>query len=164
MLYRKNSMRMNLNGEERLLKRKIRILLLACLFMVVACGIMGMMMMRDRTYRVETQQVIVQQMLGSLSSAVKEAGDLPTSAASDSQARLARVRQYVYHMEQLNNMSIKLAGGDSGRLIGQTALTTIYQDLNSFETILQGNKGSVTDLRAQLVSHLNTLQVMMAGK
>jgi len=60
-------------------------------------------------------------------------------------------------------MSIKLAGGDSGRLIAQVAITTIYQDMNSFETILQGNKGSVTDLRAQLLSHLNTLQAMLAG-
>jgi len=162
-MYRKNSMRMNLNHDDRDLKRRNRFLLLICLLLLVACGIVGMIMMRDRAYRLDTQQIIMQQMLSSLSSAVKEAGDLPTAAASDSQARLARVRQYVYHMEQLNNMSIKLAGGDSGRLIAQVAITTIYQDMNSFETILQGNKGSVTDLRAQLLSHLNTLQAMLAG-
>ena len=86
---------------------------------------------------------------------INKLGSIVTSNAS---ARLARVRQYVYYMDQLNSFSISLAGGESGRLVKSEYFTTLYEDLDNMETLIQLSTTSTLDARTLLQNHLTELQ------
>ena len=78
-------------------------------------------------------------------------------------ARLARVRQYVYYMGQLNSLSISLAGGEAGRLISADRFTTLYADLETMENLIQLSTTSTLDARTLLQNHLTELQDALPG-
>ena len=164
MRYYEQSMRLNLKTDDRDARRKNRILVGICFVLVLVCAVLTTLVIRDGTYRTETQMQITKQMQESISNAVSEVSRMAGMGASDSQAQLARVRQYIYHMDELNKMSMELAGGESGRMVSSAALNTIFQDLNEFETVLQGNKNSTMDIRTKLESHLKTLQTILIGQ
>ena len=73
------------------------------------------------------------------------------------------MRQYVYYMEQLNSLSISLAGGEAGRLISADRFTTLYADLETMENLIQLSTTSTLDARTLLQNHLTELQDALPG-
>ena len=66
-------------------------------------------------------------------------------------------------MEQLNSLSISLAGGEGGRLAPDAYFTQLYSDLDTFEAIVQQSTTSTLDIRSQLLNHLTQLQALLGG-
>lgn len=149
--------------NDRDLRLRVRVLTVICVLLLLSTAVLAMVMVRNNAYRAQAQQQFSQRMINSISSAVDEVNRMSGVAASDTSARLSRVRQYIYHMDQLNDLSMKLAGGENGRLVSAAAFTTIYQDLDNFESVLQGSKSSTLDIRTQLLADLTALQTMLSG-
>jgi len=161
MMYHNKNMKVNMNISDMKMQR--RVLVMICLVLLLACIVLGMLMIRNNTYRAQSQQQLSQRVITSLANAVDEVNRMSGVAASNTSARLARVRQYVYHMDQLNELSIQLSGGESGRLISAAVMETLYADLDAFEALIQGSKNSTMDIRSQLLNHLITLQSVLIG-
>lgn len=161
MMYHNKNMKVNMNISDMKMQR--RVLTIICLLLLAGCIVLGMMMVRNSAYRTQAQQQLSQRVITSLANAVDEVNRMSGVAASNTSARLARARQYVYHMGQLNDLSIQLSGGESGRLISETVMETLYADLDAFEALVQGSKNSTMDIRTQLLNHLTTLQTVLIG-
>lgn len=97
-------------------------------------------------------------MYSASASAVEEVGRLGSIVTSNASARLARVRQYVFYMDQLNSLSISLAGSEAGRLVSADRFTTLYADLETMENLIQLSTTSTLDARTLLQNHLMELQ------
>ncbi|MBE5786458.1 MAG: hypothetical protein E7324_02840 [Clostridiales bacterium] len=160
MMYH-NNMKMNMNAAEA--KAKMRLLIIVAVVLAVGCAVLGVLMMKNSAYKTQAGQEFSRRMNGAVSSAVDEVNRMSGAAASDSMSRLARVRQYVYFMEQLNDLSMDLAGGENGRLVSAAAFKTLYADLDEFEKVLQGNKSSTLDVRTKLFEDLVALQGLLLG-
>ncbi|MBQ7657127.1 MAG: hypothetical protein IJI53_11710 [Clostridia bacterium] len=155
-MYRKTTPRFQVNNEN--LKTQRRALLIVCAALLVAVGVLGFFTLRNRNLQARVQTQISQRMYSASASALDEVGKLGSIVTSNASARLARVRQYVYYMDQLNGLSVSLAGGESGRLVSADYFTTLYSDLESVETLIQLSTTSTLDARTLLQTHLTELQ------
>ena len=160
-MYR-NTLKVHMNVTDTRLRR--RILVIACLFFFCLSLIFGAAYLRASAYRSKAQTQMSQRMLSAAASAVEEVNRMSGVVASNTSARLSKVRQYVYYMEQLNALSMALAGGESGRLAPEQAFTSLYSDLETFEAQTQAATTSTMETRTLLLTHLTTLQTLLAGQ
>jgi len=155
MMYGKSRPRVILQQGNLRLQR--RVLMIVCAALLIAVIILTVAVIRNSVFRRQTQTQLSQRMVSAAASAVDEVNRMSSIATSSTNARLARVRQYVYCMEQFNLMSIALSG-ESGRLASNEAFTALYADLETFEAQTQSATTSTLDTRANLLSHLSDLQ------
>lgn len=160
MMYR-NSQKVHMNVTDMRLQR--RVLLIACAVLLAVSIALGVALLRSGGYRGRAEVQFNQRMLSAASSAVDEVNRMAGIVTSNTSARLARVRQYVYYMEQLNVLSMSLAGGESGRLAPDDAFVALYSDLEAFESLTQTATTSTLDVRTTLLNHLAILQSILAG-
>lgn len=161
MMYR-NSQKVHLNAADTRLQR--RVLLIACAVLLIATIALSVSTASNGAYRGRAEAQLSQRMLGAAASAIDEVNRMAGMVTSNTTARLAKVRQYVYYMEQLNEVSMALAGGEGGRLAPDDAFTALYNDLANFESITQQATTSTLDARTQLLNHLTLLQSILAGQ
>lgn len=157
-MYR-NSMKVHFNNVD--MRQRWRILLIAAIFFLCLSIVLGVAVTKNSVYRKRAETQFRSQMLSAVSSAVDEVNRLSSTVASNTTARLSKVRQYVYHMEQLNQLSINLSGGEGGRLAPDEAFTVLYSDLETYESKTQAATSSAMDVRTLLLSHLTTLQALL---
>ena len=131
--------------------------------LLILLAVLGFFTVRNMGYQDRVQSQISQRMYSASASAIEEIGRLGSIVTSNASARLARVRQYVYYMEQLNRLSISLAGGEAGRLISADRFTTLYADLETMENLIQLSTTSTLDARTLLQNHLMELQDALPG-
>lgn len=160
MMYR-NSQKVHMNVTDMRLQR--RVLLTACAVLLAVSVGLGVTLLRSGGYRSRAETQFSQRMLSAVSSAVDEVNRMSGIVTSNTSARLARVRQYIYYMEQLNALSMSLAGGEGGRLAPDDAFVALYSDLESFESLTQTATTSTLDVRTTLLNHLTILQSILAG-
>ena len=159
MMYRK-SQKVHLNVTDMRLQR--RVLLAVCAVLLIVSIVLGVVSVRSATYRGRAEAQFNQRIISAVSSAVDEVNRMSGIVTSNTPSRLARVRQYVYYMEQLNALSIAL-GGEGRRLAPDEAFTALYSDLDSFEAQIQAATSSTLDTRTTLLAHLKTLQDILTG-
>jgi len=159
MMYRKTQPRGQSSNTDLLLQR--RVLLAACAVLLAAVVILGILVIRSGSYQDRVKVQISQRMYSASTAAIDEVNRLGSIVTSNASARLGRVRQYIYYMEQLNAMSISLAGGERGRLVPGDAFTALYSDLESFEALLQQSTTTTLDTRSLLLTHLQALQIYL---
>lgn len=157
MMYRS---RYSASPDDRQLRVAGRVLAISCLILLCLSIVLGIALIRSNIYRSRSVQELRAQMENAVASAVDEGNKLASGVASNTYARLARIRQYVYHAEQINNMSITLSGS-GGRLAPDEAFTALYSDLNTYETVTQAATSSSMDIRARLMTHLTALQAWL---
>ena len=162
MMYHKPQARLQFSNTDLRLQR--RVLLAACAVLLAASVMLGLAVYRTAGYREKVDVQLDQRMDSACASALEEASRLGSIVTSNTSARLARVRQYVYYMEQLNALSISLAGGEAGRLAPAEAFTNLYADLDSFEALLQQSTTKTLDARSLLLTHLQALQVEIRNR
>ena len=158
MMYHK-SMKVHMNVTDMRLQK--RVLLCACAVFLILAVAFGVTAMRNGSYRKNAQEQFQYRMQTTVASAIDEVNRMSGMVTSNTSARLARIRQYVYYMEQLNSLSMYLAGGESGRLAPNEAFTALNGDLDSFEALTQAATSSTLDIRTQLLTHLTTLQTIL---
>ncbi len=142
------------------LKTQRKVLLAVCAVLLAAAIVLGVFALRGLSYRNQIKEQFSQRMYSASNSAIAEVNSLGSIITSNAPARLARVRQYIYYMDQLNAMSVSLAG-ESGRLVDDAAFTALYSDLESFEEVLRQSTTSTIDIRTTLLTHLNALQTYL---
>ncbi|MBE5781889.1 MAG: hypothetical protein E7329_01075 [Clostridiales bacterium] len=161
MMYR-SSQKVHFNAADTRLQR--RVLLITCAVLLIAAIVLGVLAASSGAYRSRAEIQFSQRMQGAVSSAIEEVNRMAGMVTSNTTARLAKVRQYVYYMEQLNAVSMALAGGEMGRLAPDDAFTALYNDLDTFESIAQQATTSTLDARTQLLNHLTLLQGILVGQ
>ena len=114
-------------------------------------------------FKGQTKNQFTNVMSSNVSYAINEVDRLESSTNSMTQQKLGVIRQYVYTMETVNNMSVQLYG-ESGRFAPAEAFTALYSDISSYETLSQGAKSSTLDVRTMLQEHLRSLQGYIEGK
>ena len=155
-MYRKTTPRFEVTNEN--LKTQRGVLLITCAVLLILVAVLGFFTVRNMGYQGRVQSQINQRMYSASASAVEEVGRLGSIVTSNASARLARVRQYVFYMDQLNSLSISLAGGEAGRLVSADRFTTLYADLETMESLIQLSTTSTLDARTLLQNHLMELQ------
>ena len=155
-MYRKTTPRFEVTNEN--LKTQRGVLLITCAVLLILVAVLGFFTVRNMGYQGWVQSQINQRMYSASASAVEEVGRLGSIVTSNASARLARVRQYVFYMDQLNSLSISLAGGEAGRLVSADRFTTLYADLETMENLIQLSTTSTLDARTLLQNHLMELQ------
>ncbi len=158
-MYRKVTPRFQVTNEN--LRTQRNALLIVCAVLLAAAAVFSFIAFRGMNDRSRIQTQLSQRMYSASASAIEEAGRLGSIVTSNASAQLARVRQYVFYMDQLNSLSISLAGGDSGRLVSSDRFTTVYADLDSLETLIQLSTTSTLDARTLLQNHLTELQAAL---
>lgn len=160
MMYRNNN-RLHMNVTDTRMQR--RVLALICAALLISTVVFAVIAQRRSAYRVQAQEQFQQRMIGAVSNAIDEVNRMAGMVTSTTTARLSKVRQYVYYAEQLNSLSIALSG-ESGRMAPSEAFTALYGDLESFEALTQTATASTLDARTLLLTHLTTLQTLLAGQ
>ena len=158
-MYRKTTPRFEVTNES--LKNQRGVLLITCAVLLILLAVLGFFTVRNMGYQDRVQSQISQRMYSASASAIEEIGRLGSIVTSNASARLARVRQYVYYMDQLNSLSISLAGGEGGRLVSADRFTTLYTDLETVENLIQLSTTSTLDARTLLQKHLTELQSVL---
>lgn len=152
--------RFNANLNDQTTRRRWRILVISCLILLCAAIGLGIAVTRNSVYRNRSEQEIRQQMVNAVASALEEGNRLSSGVSSNTYARLARIRQFIYHAEQINGMSMVLSGS-GGRLAPDEAFTALYDDLNDYENVTQAATSSAMDVRTRLMNHLTALQAWL---
>ena len=155
-MYRKVTPRFQMTNEN--LKNQRSALLVVCVVLLVLSAVFGFFALRNMNYQGKVQIQIKQRMYSASSSAIDEIDKLGSIVTSNASARLARVRQYVFYMDQLNSFSISLAGGEGGRLVSADYFATLYADLDTLENLIQLSTTSTLDARTMLQNHLTEMQ------
>ena len=132
-------------------------------FALVGCILFGSLYASAASYRTRSRDQISHRIMSDLPNARTLAERLTSSVQSNTASTLAQIRQYVYAMDQLNNMAISL-DGEGSRIIPADAINALYQDLDTYYTIIQTNTSSVLETRTLLINHLNALQLVLMSQ
>ncbi len=156
MMYRDSSYRLHSGSGNLRLQR--RVLTILCAVLLIATAVLAVTGIRNSGYRGQAEAQIRQRMISASAAAIDEINRMNSIVTSNTPARLAKVRQYVYLIDQLNSLSMSLNGGEAGRRIADDVFTALYNDLDSLDTTIQANKSSTQDGRTFLLGHLELLQ------
>ncbi|MCR4886162.1 MAG: hypothetical protein K5919_04530 [Clostridiales bacterium] len=158
MMYGKTRPRVSMQRGDLKLQRNV--LILVCIVLVIAVAALTYVVVRNSVYRRNAQLQFHQRMISSAATAVDEVNRLNGSTTSSTAAQLARVRQQVYYMEQLNQISIALSG-EGSRLVPAEQFEALDKDLDEFEALAQRSTISTLDTRASLLEHLAAVQSVL---
>ena len=144
-----------------------RILAALCLVFLITTIFFGVTAVRNAVYQKNARTQFNQRMLSAASSAIDEVNRTAVTPKKivvirKTASRLAKVRQYVYLMDQLNAISIALSG-EGGRLAPAEAFTALYSDLDAMEALMQTATASTLDSRTVLLAHLTYLKDCLTG-
>jgi hypothetical protein len=156
MMYRKTSPRIQASSADLRLHR--RVLLIVCAVLLIATAILTVSVIRNASYQDRVKMQLSQRMYSASSAAMDEVNKLGSIVTSNASARLARVRQHIYYMEQLNDLSISLTGN---RLAPDDAFTVLNSDLETFEELLQQSTTTPLTARSLLITHLQAVQTVL---
>ena len=129
--------------------------------LMVAVIVLSIMYARTIRYQNAMEQQFQRRVNSALIDALEQANRLTGSVQANSASRLALIRQYVYSIDQYNQMSI-VVKGESGRLVPQEAITTLYNDLDAYDKLVQTATSSTLEIRTDLTLHLTALQQSLA--
>ena len=146
------------------IKVRRRIIIGIILLLVAITLIMSIAGGSAMAFRSNTKSLFTQKMANCVSSAIELVSRMESVTSSTTSQKLGYVRQYVYAMEQVNQMSISLYGEGNGRYAPDDAFTALYNDLDEYESLVQSAKTSTLDVRAQLMNHLTYLQGFISGQ
>ena len=161
MMYRDSSYKFHTGSGSLLLQR--RVLALLCAVLLIGTVAATVVAIRSNAYRRQSEIQLKQRMISAAASAIDEVNRMDSIVTSNTPLRLARVRQYVYLMEQINSLSMSLNGGEAGRLAETDAFTALYTDLDNLDSIIQAAKSPTQDGRTALLAHLVMLQNALTG-
>ena len=156
-MYRYSS-NMNQGIENRQNRQVIRVLLFVCVILAVAVAVLSYFMISGGDPGTNLRHEIGGRISSDLSNAITSLNRMERTATSKTMSDIGKVRQYIYSMEQMNRLCISVCGD---RVIPDDVFTTLYSDLDRFDTLTQGAKSSTMDAQALLLTHLTNLQTLI---
>ena len=142
-------------------RRTIRVLTVLLILAVAGCVILGTLYLRTYTAESKGSSQLASNVRSCCMDAKNLAEKLGTSVQSNTASQLASIRQYVFAMDELNKVSISVYG-EAGRLVPEEALSALYEDLNTYFSIIQTNTVSVLETRSLLINHLTALMGLLS--
>lgn len=136
------------------------VLTIAVILLAIAVLVLGVMYTRSVVYRRNAETQFRRHVLSAVVDAIENVNRLTSGVQSDSSAKLALVRQNVYLMDRINTISTALSGKE-GTLVPQEALNVLYEDLSTYEKLLQTATSSTLDVRTTLLTHLTALHELV---
>ena len=138
------------------LRARVRLLAVLLVLVIIACIAFGVMYGRAASFRTTTRTQLVSR-IRSCADTRSLAQKLSSSVQSNTASSLAGIRSGIYAMDQLNNVAVQLYG-EAGRIVPEVALRGLYEDIDSYFSILQTNTVPVLEIRELLYTHLTALQ------
>lgn len=142
------------------LRRVNRIVSALLVLAIAGCCVLGVLYLRSHTAESRARTQLQSRVRSCCMDAKNLAEKLGTSVQSNTVSQLSMIRQYVYAMDELNRVSMDL-DGEAGRLVPEEALTALYEDLNSYFSIIQTNTVSVLEVRSLMINHLTALMGLL---
>ena len=143
------------------LRRWNRVLALLLILAVGGCAFIGISWSRDSAFNARARSALQARVRNCCADAKTLAEKMSTSVQSNTALQLAHIRQGVYAMDQLNNVALSLYG-EGGRLVPAEALSALYEDVDTYFSIIQTNTVSVLETRTLMINHLTALQGLLA--
>lgn len=126
------------------MRRRMSILLVLTLVLAIACISLGIAYGRAANANVNTSKILVAKAQNEVSNAKTRAYQLTQASSSSVAAMVAQVRQHVYALHQINELTTGIYGGRQV-FIDETLLTTCDEFLNECDAKIQGGSSlSVT--------------------
>lgn len=134
------------------------LIVMAVLFaLVIFLGIRNISL---SSFRNRAEDSFYHSLSSNVSSAISVANRLDSTTSSTTSYTLGLVRQYIYSLDQTNQMCANL----TGRVyVPQDAFTALYTDLDSYQTLVLSNKKSTVETREMLLTHLSLVQGYING-
>lgn len=139
-------------------RRMLALLSLALLAGVIALAIWGIH--QSGTIN-RTKERLERRINSSLVDAINEVSRLTGGVQSNTSSKLALVRQYVFNIDQMNNIAIEVFG-EGGRIVPAEAVSALYNDLDLYETTIQTATSSTLEIRTTTLTHLTALQAILS--
>ncbi len=138
--------------------RRIYVVLLVV--MAIALVVVSIGFAQAASYRNNTKQQLSRRLHSAVIDAIDQVNRMTGGVQANSTQRLAMVRQYVYSIDQLNEISISISG-EEGRMVPQEAISALYDDLDTYERVVQTATSSTLEVRTNLLTHLTALQSLL---
>lgn len=151
-----NHVAMGTKLQRRILYALLVLLTAAVVFLTIAY-------FRASAYRTMAEDQFASRVTNAVESALVEVGSMTGGVQSNSSMKLARIRQYIYSLDQLNQISMRISG-EGGRLVPQEAIHILYEDLDTYEKLVQTATSSTLDIRTLLQTHLMALNEQLRKK
>ena len=140
--------------RQTILYASIAVLLIAVIVLAILYG-------QAAGYRRSMEMQFQRRINSAVIDALEQANRLTGSVQANSASRLALVRQYVHSIDQYNQISV-MVKGEAGRMVPQEALTALYNDLDTYDKLVQTATSSTLEIRTSLTLHLTALQQSLA--
>lgn len=140
--------------RQTILFTSIAILLIAVIVLAILYG-------QAAGYRRAMETQFQKRITSAVIDAIEQTNRLTGSVQANSASRLALVRQYVHSIDQYNQISM-MVNGEAGRLVPQEAMTALYNDLDTYDKLVQTATSSTLEIRTSLTLHLTALQQSLA--
>lgn len=137
--------------------RALLIITAVLLALVVFLGIRSVAL---SSFRSRTEESFQHSLSSNISSAISTANRLESTTSSTTPYTLGLVRQYIYSVEQTNQMCASLTGK---QYVPSEAFTALYADLDNYQLLISGNKKSTVEIREMLLTHLTLVQGYING-
>lgn len=138
-----------------------RILAALLILAIAGCAILALSWRQASAQNDKSRQVLLARVRACCADAKNLAEKLSTSVQSNTALQLANIRQGIYAMDQLNTVSVSLYGED-GRIVPDEALNALYEDIDSYFSIITTNTVSVLEIRALIINHFTALQGLLS--
>lgn len=141
---------------------KVQRRLLFALLAILIAGVivLSALYMQAASYRSTAQLQFTKRISSAVIDAIDQVSRLTGGVQSNSSAKLALVRQYVYNIDQINEISTAISG-ESGRLVPHEAIIALYDDLDTYEMLVQTATSSTLEIRTTLLTHLTALKELI---
>ena len=153
------SQQMRLNTAKTRLWNRILALLL--ILAIAGCVFLALSWQRSNALTQKARSQLLARVRTCCTDAKNLAEKLSTSVQSNTALQLAHIRQGIYAMGQLNTVAISL-DGEGGRIVPAEALSALYEDVDSYFSVIQTNTVSVLEIRALMINHLTALQGILS--
>ncbi len=137
--------------------------MLMALSLVLLAGVIGLAIwgINQSATINRTKERLERRINSSLVDAINEVSRLTGGVQSNTSSKLALVRQYIFNIDQMNNIAIEVFG-EGGRIVPAEAISALYHDLDLYETTIQTATSSTLDIRTTTLTHLTALQTILA--
>ena len=139
---------------------RVLIVLLAAA-VIAAAFLLGRALENDH-YKSDFRTALSSRVVSDCKNAKSVADKLGSSVSAGTATSLSNIKMYVYNIDQLNKMSIRLYG-EEGRLVPEDALDALYRDLDAYFSLIQTNTTSLLETRTLLINRLAALDAVLTN-
>ena len=138
-----------------------RVLVVFCVVLILAAIGLAVWGIDQSATISRTQDRLERRINSSLIDAINEVSRLTGGVQSNTSSKLALVRQYIFNIDQMNNIANEVFG-ERGRIVPAEAISALNNDLDIYETTIQTATSSTLDIRTTTLTHLTALQAILA--